>query len=88
MSEYIGEYVVSLTAKTFTDLRFHRHEEIVRCRDCVNYKPYKTYRHGTMNRCYDESGNTHRRDENDFCSLGERKTDAHAERLRGEGDGK
>lgn len=34
MSEYVGEYVVSLTAKTFTDLRFHRHEEIVRCRDC------------------------------------------------------
>ena len=35
MSEYIGEYVVSLTPKTFTDLRFHRHEEIVRCRDCT-----------------------------------------------------
>ena len=34
MSEYVGEYVVSLTPKTFTDLRFHRHEEIVRCRDC------------------------------------------------------
>ena len=34
MSEYIGEYVVSLTPKTFTDLRFHRHEKIVRCRDC------------------------------------------------------
>lgn len=37
MSEYVGEYVVSLTAKTFTDLRFHRHEEIVRCRDCEYY---------------------------------------------------
>lgn len=38
MSEYIGEYVVSLTPKTFTDLRFHRHEEIVRCRDCKHCK--------------------------------------------------
>lgn len=37
MSEYIGEYVVSLTAKTFTDLRSHRHEQIVRCRDCKHY---------------------------------------------------
>lgn len=34
MSEYIGEYIVSLTAKTFTDLRLHRHEKIVRCGDC------------------------------------------------------
>jgi hypothetical protein len=40
MSEYIGEYIVSLTAKTFTDLRFHRHEEIVRCRDCEYYDDY------------------------------------------------
>ena len=38
MSEYVGEYVVSLTPKTFTDLRFHRHEEIVRCRDCKYYE--------------------------------------------------
>lgn len=49
------------------------HERIVRCRDCKHYKPYRTHRHGTMNRCYDENGNTHRRDERDFCSRGERR---------------
>lgn len=37
MSEYIGEYVVCLTPKTFTDLRSYRREEIVRCRDCKYY---------------------------------------------------
>lgn len=49
-------------------------EEIVRCRDCVHYKPYRTHKHGMMNRCYDENGHTHRRDETDFCSRGERRT--------------
>ena len=74
MSEYIGEYVVILTAKTFTDLRFHRREKIVRCRDCVHYKPCRTHKHGMMNRCHDEHGHTHKRDESDFCSRGERRT--------------
>ena len=49
-------------------------EEIVRCRDCVHYKPYRTYQHGMMNRCHDEHGHTHKRDETDFCSRGERRT--------------
>lgn len=76
MSEYIvkcNEFV-GISGKTmkfpeYIDLN----QEIVRCRDYANYKPYKTYRHGTMNRCYDENGNTHRRDECDFCSLGARR---------------
>ena len=37
MSEYIGEYVVCLTSKTFTDLRSYRREEIVRCKSCKYY---------------------------------------------------
>ena len=73
MREYIGEYVVCLTPKTFTDLRSRRREEIVRCRDCVHYKPYRTDKHGIMNRCHDEHGHTHKRDESDFCSRGERR---------------
>lgn len=48
--------------------------EIVRCRDCVHYKPYRTHQHGMMNRCHDEHGHTHKRDESDFCSRGERRT--------------
>ena len=48
---------------------------VVRCRDCVHYKPYRTHKHGMMNRCHDEHGHTHKRDENDFCSRGERRTD-------------
>lgn len=46
---------------------------IVRCRDCVHYKPYRTHQHGMMNRCHDEHGHTHKRDETDFCSRGERR---------------
>ena len=81
MSEYVGEYVVSLTSKTFTDLRFHRHEEIVRCRDC------KHYRDGKINgRCYSEPycgaigelsfGALFNVMGDDFCSWSERKSDA------------
>ena len=46
---------------------------VVRCRDCKHYKPYRTHHHGVMNRCVDEQGHWHRRDENDFCSKGERR---------------
>jgi len=91
MSEYVGEYVVSLTPKTFTDLRFHRHEEIVRCRDC------EYYHDGTNNgRRYAEPhclaigelayGALFDVDENDFCSWAKRKVDAQPQRLRGEGE--
>lgn len=52
---------------------YELHEEIVRCRDCVHYEPYRTHKHGMMNRCHDEHGHTHKRDENDFCSRGERR---------------
>ena len=48
--------------------------KIVRCRDCVHYKPYRTHQHGMMNRCHDEHGHTHKRDDSDFCSRGERRT--------------
>lgn len=48
-------------------------EEIVRCRDCKHYEPYKTYKHGIMNRCIDENGNSHRREPDDFCSWAERR---------------
>lgn len=30
----MSEYIVELTAKLYTDLRFKRREEIVRCGDC------------------------------------------------------
>lgn len=50
-------------------------ERIVRCRDCVHYKPYRTHKHGMMNRCHDEHGHTHKRDESDFCSRGERRSE-------------
>lgn len=46
---------------------------VVSCRDCKHYKPYRTYKHGIMNRCHDEHGHTHKRDESDFCSRGERR---------------
>lgn len=50
-------------------------DEIVRCKDCVRYKPYRTDRHGMMKRCHDEHGHTHKRDENDFCSRGEMRSE-------------
>lgn len=53
---------------------YELHEEIVRCCDCVHYKPYRTHQHGMMNRCHDEHGHTNKRDETDFCSRGERRT--------------
>ena len=65
MSEYIIEYLPDTTSI--------EREEIVRCRDCVHYKPYQTNKHGIMNRCHDEHGHTHKRDESDFCSRGERR---------------
>lgn len=58
---------------TSVTIHGERLSEVVRCRDCINYKPYRTHRHGIMNRCYDENGHTHRRDESDFCSRGERR---------------
>ena len=50
-------------------------KEIVRCRDCVHYKPYRTDKYGMMNRCHDEHGHTHKRDESDFCSRGEKRSE-------------
>lgn len=77
MSEYIIHYKDAETLYEHTDFPFlleeYLREEIIRCRDCVHYKPYMTHRHGMMNRCYDENGHTHKRDESDFCSRGERR---------------
>ena len=75
MSEYVGEYVVSLTPKTFTDLRFHRHEEIVRCRDCRYYHP----KEGAMLSCkFEYHGFTQWKlaEPDGFCAWGEREGDA------------
>lgn len=73
MSEYIGEYVVSLTAKTFTDLRFHRHEEIVRCRDCKHYDRMNDDEGTCM--VPDDNGDYARWmvDDVGYCYLGERR---------------
>ena len=78
MSEYIIDMANSsyksnsgLLCANVSQLR----EEIVRCRNCVHYKPYRTHQHGMMNRCHDEHGHTHRRDESDFCSRGERRSE-------------
>lgn len=71
MTEYIGEYVVCLTPKTFTDLRFHRREEIVRCRDCK-------YANDSCSVCYrgGETGDDLYYPEitsDGFCAWGERR---------------
>ena len=81
--EYGKDYILSteLVKEDWADgfgtkyTYFLKFDEIVRCRDCVHYKPYRTHRHGTMNRCHDEQGHTHRRDESDFCSRGERRSE-------------
>lgn len=71
MTEYIIDWDTGLVIDTFS--KNNLREEIVRCRDCVHYKPYRTHQHGMMNRCHDEHGHTHKRDESDFCSRGERR---------------
>lgn len=71
MSEYITEWYWDETRNAPNQAQ---REEIVRCRDCVHYQPYRTHKHGMMNRCHDEHGHTHKRDESDFCSRGERRT--------------
>lgn len=76
MSEYIIpideiESAIKDIGKTIYES--YKWREIVRCRDCVHYKPYRTHKHGIMNRCHDEHGHTHKRDESDFCSRGERR---------------
>ena len=69
----MSEYIVKVEGQ-MPDAIFERElTEIVRCRDCVHYKPYRTHQHGIMNRCHDEHGHTHRRDGDDFCSRGERR---------------
>ena len=73
MSEYIikaADWAIDYKGESL----FKGCEEIVRCRDCVHYKPYRTHKHGMINRCHDEHGHTHKRDETDFCSRGERRT--------------
>lgn len=72
MSEYIYASSGEPLAHIDGEITLAR-KEIVRCRDCVHYKPYMTHRHGMMNRCHDEHGHTHKRDESDFCSRGERR---------------
>lgn len=74
VNHVIGEITKRDVEQVSEKLRALGWEEVVRCRDCVHYKPYRTHKHGMMNRCYDENGHTHRRDENDFCSRGERRT--------------
>lgn len=77
MSEYvitIEDWFFKYAHERYTHFFGCPIEEIVRCRDCVHYKPYRTHRHGMMNRCHDEHGHTHKRDESDFCSRGERRT--------------
>lgn len=66
------EYIVNLSGDWANKLG-EKLTEIVRCRDCKHYKPYRTNHYGMMNRCHDEHGHTHKRDESDFCSRGERR---------------
>ena len=73
MSEYIYGSIGDPLANVLGEIYLPR-AEVVRCRDCVHYKPYRTHQHGMMNRCHDEHGHTHKRDESDFCSRGERRT--------------
>lgn len=69
MSEYLGEYIVSLTPKTFSDLRFHRHEEIVRCRDCVHWATEARFTGMCVGKRLDPDG---------FCVWGERQEEGGA----------
>lgn len=64
------EFVHGMTCKEVCEFM----SNIVRCRDCFHYKPYRTDKYGMMSRCHDEHGHTHKRDENDFCSRGERRS--------------
>lgn len=74
MTEYIYETQGEQVIGNLKGFILHK-EEIVRCRDCVHYKPYRTHKHGMMNRCHDEHGHTHKRDESDFCSRGDRRSE-------------
>lgn len=85
MSEYVGEYVVSLTAKIFTDLRSHRHEGIVRCRDC-KYHELQTVSYSdkplsvcTSEWCEGAEGDNLLVEPDGFCWLGERRERESAE---------
>ena len=76
MSEYIiplDEIESAMCDIGKTIYEAYKWREIVRCRDCKHYKPYRTHQHGMMNRCHDEHGHTHKRDGSDFCSRGERR---------------
>lgn len=77
MSEYIVRMPPDMPYEIRAELNawYVESEPIVRCRDCVHYKPYRTDKYGMMNRCHDEHGHTHKRDENDFCSRGERRSE-------------
>ena len=76
MSEYviplgmIPETLEELGAYIFDAYKWRG---IVRCRDCKHYEPYRTDHHGTMYRCIDEHGNSHRRGPDGFCAWGEHK---------------
>ncbi len=71
MSEYIGEYIVNLTDKLYTDLRAYRREEITRCRDCERSEetPFKWFCHRSS--MFDSAGFPVEPD--GFCAWGVRR---------------
>ena len=81
----MSEYIIDLTEKMMTDLRFFRHEQIVRCRDCKYMSEFHPVSPITgvpcgitITKCSywwnpDELTEV---DPNDFCSNGNRREDA------------
>ena len=68
----MGEYIVNLTPKLYTDLRFRRGEPIVRCRDCKRFSLDNSdhdYRTGWW--CH--RWNTDMVKPDGFCAWGERR---------------
>jgi len=62
-------------------------EEIVRCRDCEKSAEGRMFGGDAVTVCTRFETYNHVTEPNGFCSWAKRKVDAHAERLRGEGDG-
>lgn len=71
----MGEYIVNLTPKLYTVLRFRRGEEIVRCRDCKHYCESTVDEDGEGEPSWCTYwGHEWLRDDG-FCAWGERRSD-------------
>ena len=78
----MSEYIVELTQKLYTDLRFRRGEEIVRCRDCEHKHTVRHWLGMDVDECWlhadRESGalGKERTEPDGFCAWGERRSES------------